>query len=269
VFDRVVDEPLPMDIGSVQRDRVLQKQNVAMSDKIVENNADVPQREARAPQVSRKDTTQPLAPKKDEEKADVSKPDEPKKTNEHAGQNTDRTEKHNSTNEPDAPKNPPKPNGEKQQTTQPVKEQVEQTEVRVTKPVGENDAPQDPQKEQTKEPEQPPEQEKPSVRYEGSFFDADETVQTSGRAFVLDDGKNRYVRLEDFATSRGPDLFVVLAQENSPSGDGVSLGALKGNKGNQNYEIPVDVDIKKYNTVVIWCRAFDHDFGYARLMPVE
>jgi hypothetical protein len=40
---------------------------------------------------------------------------------------------------------------------------------------------------------------------------------------------------------------------------------LKSNVGNQQYEIPDDVDLDKYSTVVIWCRAFSVEFGAAQL----
>jgi len=45
----------------------------------------------------------------------------------------------------------------------------------------------------------------------------------------------------------------------------VNLGKLKANIGNQNYEIPQDVDLKKYNKVLIWCKAFSVLFGSAEL----
>ena len=34
--------------------------------------------------------------------------------------------------------------------------------------------------------------------------------------------------------------------------DFVSLGRLKGDMGNQNYEIPNGTDLTKYNNVLIW-----------------
>ncbi|HKQ22539.1 MAG TPA: DM13 domain-containing protein, partial [Nitrososphaeraceae archaeon] len=44
-----------------------------------------------------------------------------------------------------------------------------------------------------------------------------------------------------------------------------NLGRLKGNIGNQNYEIPIGTDLSKYNTVLIWCKAFSTLFGSAQL----
>jgi electron transfer DM13 len=45
----------------------------------------------------------------------------------------------------------------------------------------------------------------------------------------------------------------------------VNLGRLKANIGNQNYQIPEGTDITKYDTVLIWCRAFSVLFGSADL----
>ncbi|HQZ86482.1 MAG TPA: DM13 domain-containing protein, partial [Actinomycetota bacterium] len=45
----------------------------------------------------------------------------------------------------------------------------------------------------------------------------------------------------------------------------VSLGKLKGNQGNQNYEIPATVDLAKLSSVSLWCDRFDVSFGAAEL----
>ena len=66
----------------------------------------------------------------------------------------------------------------------------------------------------------------------------------------------------DFVSDNGPDLKVWLRAEN---GDVVSLGDLRGNIGDQNYEIPVDVDLSVFNTVQIWCERFSANFGSAVL----
>jgi hypothetical protein len=82
----------------------------------------------------------------------------------------------------------------------------------------------------------------------------------------LADGR-RFLTLTSFDTSPGPDLRVRLAPDGSVDGgvDGaVDLGALKGNRGDQQYAIPAGVDVAD-RTVVIWCRAFSVAFGSARL----
>lgn len=49
--------------------------------------------------------------------------------------------------------------------------------------------------------------------------------------------------------------------------DFVDLGMLSGTIGNQNDVIPVDVDLDRYDSVVIWCRRFTSSFGVADLTP--
>ncbi len=95
---------------------------------------------------------------------------------------------------------------------------------------------------------------------------------TSGRAVTLElaDGR-RFLRLDELRTSNGPDLFVYLsraaadAPRDSFDDDFVSLGRLRANQGNQNYEIPDGVDVGRYQSVVIWCRRFTYAFGAAAL----
>ena len=91
---------------------------------------------------------------------------------------------------------------------------------------------------------------------------------TSGRAAVvrLSDGR-RFLTLTSFATSPGPDLRVRLVPGGSSEGgaDGaVDLGALKGNRGDQQYRLPANVRLAG-RSVVIWCRAFSAPFGSAPL----
>lgn len=85
----------------------------------------------------------------------------------------------------------------------------------------------------------------------------------------LADGR-RFVRLEDFASSDGPDLHVWISDQPSGGEWGsydddryVKLGELKATHGNQNYEIPEDADLDGLKSVVIWCDRFDVGFGTA------
>jgi len=126
--------------------------------------------------------------------------------------------------------------------------------------------------------EVPAEEEMPDMPNEiieiASATFVDRSHPNSGTAVVLNDGsEQRFLRFEDdFATDNGPDLNVYLVADvtaDSDSGlfddDFVDLGDLKGNIGSQNYEIPVDVDLDRYNTIVIWCVRFGVAFGAADL----
>ena len=86
----------------------------------------------------------------------------------------------------------------------------------------------------------------------------------------LGDGR-RFLRLDDLRTGNGPDLFVYLSvapadgQRDTFDDNFVSLGRLKGNQGNQKYGIAVGVNLRRYQSVVIWCRRFTYAFGAAPL----
>ena len=104
------------------------------------------------------------------------------------------------------------------------------------------------------------------VSYSGSFIgvgDGIHDAQGVTYTIPLENGDN-VLRLEDFKSTNGPDLYVYLSTDKHAS-DFVNLGELKANSGNQNYEIPTDVDLDKYNTVLIWCKAFGVLFGSAEL----
>lgn len=100
----------------------------------------------------------------------------------------------------------------------------------------------------------------------GNFIDAgDGFHKAEGVAKVIDltDGRT-FLRLENLKTTNGPDLYVYLSSGKDAS-EIVDLGKLKGNIGNQNYEIPAGTDLSKFNTVLIWCKAFSTLFGSAQL----
>ncbi|MGH2799996.1 MAG: DM13 domain-containing protein [Thermoleophilaceae bacterium] len=81
---------------------------------------------------------------------------------------------------------------------------------------------------------------------------------------VREAGGELTLQLRDFRTDAGPDLRVYLATDGD-AGEFEDLGGLKGNSGNQRYEIPAGTNIGRYDTVVIWCRAFTVAFAEAPL----
>jgi hypothetical protein len=92
----------------------------------------------------------------------------------------------------------------------------------------------------------------------------------SGTATTIRTAKGkRVLTLTDFEVDNGPDLRVYIvagpARDESEVDDFKDLGALKGNKGNQQYELPRGLDLDRYTTVVVWCRAFSVNFARAPL----
>jgi hypothetical protein len=102
----------------------------------------------------------------------------------------------------------------------------------------------------------------------GNFIGVNDGIHNAeGLAKVIQlDDASMILRLENFRATNGPDLYVYLATDNSAS-DFVDLGRLEGNIGNQNYDIPEGTDFSKYDTVLIWCKAFSVLFGSAKLEP--
>lgn len=90
---------------------------------------------------------------------------------------------------------------------------------------------------------------------------------TTGKATLIRLAEGgRVLTLTDFETDPGPDLRVYLVTGDVDDlGGVVDLGGLKGNRGDQQYDVKRSVDAERYRTVVIWCRAFSVAFGSARL----
>ncbi len=107
----------------------------------------------------------------------------------------------------------------------------------------------------------------------GTFHSVAHDTRGTATIHRLADG-TRVLRLTDFVTSNGPDVQVYLvaaddARDNATvtKAGFVHLAALKGNQGDQNYELPADLDLGKYRAVTIWCRRFGVNFATAPLTP--
>ena len=99
--------------------------------------------------------------------------------------------------------------------------------------------------------------------------------ETHGQATIHRLGDGRVIlRLADFSTSNGPDVRVYLVAAPDAADNAtvtkagfVELGKLKGTDGDQNYDVPSDLDLTKYRAVTIWCRRFSVNFATAPLTP--
>ena len=110
------------------------------------------------------------------------------------------------------------------------------------------------------------------VLAKGEIHNADKTGSGTVTLYQLADGK-RTLRLTDFSVDNGPDLHVRLIKADDAKDtasvaktDHVELGKLKGNRGDQNYDVPENVDLGKYKAVSIWCNRFSVNFAAAPLM---
>jgi electron transfer DM13 len=105
----------------------------------------------------------------------------------------------------------------------------------------------------------------------GEFHRGAHETKGVATVFQLADGK-KILRLTNFQTSNGPDVRVYLvAARDAKDNDSVKkaelvdLGSLKGNIGDQNYDLPAGADLAKYGAVTIWCKRFGVNFGTAPL----
>lgn len=114
----------------------------------------------------------------------------------------------------------------------------------------------------------------PRIVLKGTFITHEHDTSGEARVVQHPDGK-RQLEIVDLDTSDGPDLRVWLSDQPVKPGtagwrvfdDGkyVELGKLKGNKGNQVYDIPADADLNSLRSVTIWCKRFSVSFGAAAL----
>ncbi len=115
----------------------------------------------------------------------------------------------------------------------------------------------------------------PTALARGSFHTNAHETKGLATVYRLPEG-GRVLRLTEFATSNGPDVHVYLVaagdvQDNATvkTAGFVDLGSIKGNVGDQNYDVPADVDLGKYRAVTIWCRRFAVNFGTAPLAAAQ
>ena len=116
-----------------------------------------------------------------------------------------------------------------------------------------------------------------AVLASGEFRDGDSFHKGSGDVALYKlAGGDHVLRFENLDVTNGPDLRVLL----SPHADPMSkselndagfelLAKLKGNKGDQNYEIPADIDVESVNSVIIYCYPFKVIFSVAPLAMAQ
>jgi len=105
----------------------------------------------------------------------------------------------------------------------------------------------------------------------GNFHSVAHETKGTATVYQFPDGK-RVVRFTGFETSNGPDVRVFLVAAPDASDNDtvkkagyIELGKLKGTTGDQNYDLPADADLSKYQAVTIWCNRFNVNFATAPL----
>src|SRR5712691_6528700 len=111
----------------------------------------------------------------------------------------------------------------------------------------------------------------PAALVTGQFHNGVHDTSGTATVYQVEEGR-RVLRLTNFKTSNGPDVHVYLVAANDATDNEsvkkagfLELGALKGNEGDQNYDVPSTADLAKYRAVTIWCQRFNVNFGSAPL----
>ncbi len=106
---------------------------------------------------------------------------------------------------------------------------------------------------------------KPVELARGRFAGAD-GHSAIGAATVIEqrDGR-RLLTFTEFDVDPGVDVEVFLSAAGDDVSDRIELGGLKGNVGDQQYEIPADADLHRYSNVILWCVPFTVRIAVAEL----
>ena len=117
----------------------------------------------------------------------------------------------------------------------------------------------------------------PHIIRAGDFAVIDPLHQGRGTASIYWFSESQqFLRLDNFEVSNGPDLRVILSQQDTPRTSAetllpsyVDLGPLKSPSGAQNYEIPATEELAKYKSVVIYSTSLNIVFTSAPLEEVR
>ncbi len=109
----------------------------------------------------------------------------------------------------------------------------------------------------------------------GHFGTIDAIHKGEGSAAVYRQPDGQLIlRLDPFNVTNGPDLYVYLSTDPAPTssaqlhqGGALEVARLKGNVGSQNYDLPADVNLSRFRSVVIYCKQFSVIFSSAELSP--
>ena len=109
----------------------------------------------------------------------------------------------------------------------------------------------------------------------GTFGEVDAIHKGEGQAVLTRSSDGRYsLQFEGFRVTNGPDLYVYLSGHPAPRSSAqlheiadLEVATLKGNVGDQMYELPADFDPARFKSAVVYCKRFTTVFSTAELRP--
>jgi hypothetical protein len=99
----------------------------------------------------------------------------------------------------------------------------------------------------------------------GHFTGEDGHAGTGTATVIEQPSGERLLTFTDFDVDPGVDVDVLLSASPQNIDDAVKLDDLKGNVGDQQYEIPAEADLRTYSNVVLWCNPFTVRIAVAEL----
>jgi len=104
-----------------------------------------------------------------------------------------------------------------------------------------------------------------------TMYNIDKTGEGTAKIYQLPDG-SKMIRLENFFVSINSDLEIRLSELAAPkSTDEVekapfaTVAPLKATVGNMNYDVPKDIDVTRYKSIVIWCEITRNAYAAASI----
>jgi hypothetical protein len=97
---------------------------------------------------------------------------------------------------------------------------------------------------------------KPVELATGAFEGADGHAGSGTATVIEQPGGERVLTFTEFDVDPGVDVEVYLTPDADSVDDRIELGGLKGNVGDQQYEIPPEADLRRYDNVILWCTPF-------------
>ncbi len=108
--------------------------------------------------------------------------------------------------------------------------------------------------------------------HSGDWVDKKYSIKGSWEV-VNRDGKSFLVLDQAFKTKNGPDLKIYLStltidkvKGSNVDSSSIKISPLKSSRGAQEYEIPSDIDLAKYASVLIHCEAYSVLWGGGSLL---
>lgn len=104
----------------------------------------------------------------------------------------------------------------------------------------------------------------------GEFYPVTHAGSGTASIYMLEDG-GLVLSLEDFEVEDGPDLRLFVSDQEPIAEEGftpeqaIDLGLLEAYSGDQVYQLPDDLNVSEYQSVLVWCDSYQEPFIAASL----